>query len=92
MQNDHFIAYFSANQHGRSRLGVTVTKRVGPAVKRNRIKRLVREYFRINRHHLAGNWDINIIAKRQITDFSAKAVYSSLMNIVERIASYNDNQ
>jgi ribonuclease P protein component len=92
IQNDHFIAYFSPNQHGRSRLGVTVTKKVGPAVKRNRIKRLVREYFRLNRHRLAGNWDINIIAKRKITDFFSEAADRSLMNIFERIMSHNDNQ
>jgi ribonuclease P protein component len=92
IQNEQFIAIFSANQHGRSRIGVTVTKKVGPAVKRNRIKRLVREYFRLNRHTLAGNWDINLIAKRQIADFSSEQRCRSLKNIFERIASYGDHQ
>ncbi len=92
IKNEHFIAIFSPNQLGRSRIGVTVTKKVGPAVKRNRIKRLVREYFRLNRHDLAGNWDINIIAKRQIADFSSGQAYRSLKNIFERISSYDDHQ
>ena len=91
IQNDHFIAYFSPNQHGRSRLGVTVTKKVGPAVKRNRIKRLVREYFRLNRHRLAGNWDINIIAKRQIAEFSFEKADRSLKTIIARISSYDNH-
>jgi ribonuclease P protein component len=69
IQNEQFIALFAPNQHGRSRIGITVTKKVGPAVKRNRIKRLIREYFRLNRHKLVGNWDINLIAKRQIGDY-----------------------
>jgi len=92
IQNEHFIAIFSPNQLGRSRIGITVTKKVGPAVKRNRIKRLVREYFRLNRHDLAGNWDINIIAKRQIADFSSEKAFRSLKKIIERISSYDDHQ
>jgi ribonuclease P protein component len=87
IQSKHFIAVFVPNQHGRSRIGITVTKKVGPAVKRNRIKRIVREYFRLNRHNLAGNWDINLIAKRQNVDFSAEQAYRSLENIFERISS-----
>ena len=86
IHSEHFIAVFAPNQHVRSRIGITVTKKVGPAVKRNRIKRIVREYFRLNRHNLAGNWDINLIAKRQRVDFSAEQAYRSLENIFERIS------
>jgi ribonuclease P protein component len=91
IQNGHFIAIFSPNQLGRSRIGITVTKKVGPAVKRNRIKRLVREYFRVSRHHLAGHWDINIIAKRQAADFSSEKAFRSLTDLVERISKYDDH-
>ena len=91
LQNEYFIAVFAPNQHGRSRIGVTVTKKVGPAVKRNRIKRMVREYFRLNRHKLTGNWDINLIAKKQHTGYSAEQAYRSLENIFERISSNDDH-
>jgi ribonuclease P protein component len=89
IQNEHFIVAFFPNQRDRSRIGVTVTKKVGPAVRRNRIKRLVREYFRLNRHHLAGHWDINIIAKRQVADFSTEKTFRSLKDIFERISIYD---
>jgi ribonuclease P protein component len=92
IQNEHFIAIFSPNQLGRSRIGITVTKKVGPAVKRNRIKRLVREYFRLSRHHLAGHWDINIIAKRQVADFSSETAFRSFTDIVQRISNYENHQ
>jgi len=91
IQNDHFIAYFIADPQGRSRIGVTVTKKIGRAVKRNRIKRLVREFFRLNRHRLSGKWDISIIAKRQAADLSSEKVYRSLQELVDRISSYGNH-
>jgi ribonuclease P protein component len=44
------------------RLGITVTKKVGNAVVRNRIKRLVREWMRLHGWIPAG-WDIVVVAK-----------------------------
>ena len=44
------------------RLGITVTKKVGNAVVRNRIKRLVREWLRLHDWVPTG-WDIVVVAK-----------------------------
>lgn len=40
------------------RLGLTVSRRVGHAVKRHRIKRLLREAFRLNHHAWPGRYDL----------------------------------
>nr|WP_269434683.1 ribonuclease P protein component [Desulfosarcina alkanivorans] len=62
--SDHFVFVFQNNHLSRSRLGITVSKKVGKAVTRNRIKRTIREYFRLNRSLLAGRLDINVIARK----------------------------
>jgi ribonuclease P protein component len=86
--NRKFIAYFCKNDLNRCRLGLTVTRKVGNAVKRNRIKRLAREYFRQNRHIFRDHWDISLIAKRESANIANKALLSDLENIFVRIASY----
>ncbi len=50
--NPHFVLYGAANDVGFARLGITVSRRVGNAVARNRWKRLLREAFRLSQHEL----------------------------------------
>jgi len=47
-----FILFVTRNDLGRPRLGITVTRRLGGAVQRNRAKRLVREIFRRHKTEL----------------------------------------
>lgn len=85
VQNRYFIVAFSQARFEKTRLGITVTKRVGKAVTRNRIKRFVREYFRKSRHEIAGQWDINIIAKKEAAKLSWGEVAQSLQNVFGKI-------
>ena len=89
LHNRQFIAYICKNDLKRCRLGITVTRKVGRAVKRNRIKRLAREYFRQNRHIIKEYWDISLIAKRESAVYSNKELLFALENIFDRIASYS---
>ena len=47
------------------RVGLTVSKRVGPAVVRNRLKRVLRELVRLEMKGLEGSWDLVISVKRR---------------------------
>lgn len=82
-----FIAMVAGGSAGRSRLGITVTRRVAGAVHRNRIKRRVREFFRLNRHlFVGGHLDINVIAKREAAGASGPAVFAALQELFEKAA------
>jgi ribonuclease P protein component len=59
----HLVFIRRQTDHRGSRLGVTVSSRVGNAVVRNRVKRLVREVFRQYRTNLVPPADVVVIAK-----------------------------
>ncbi len=84
-QNNNFLAVFAPGKTERTRLGITVSRKVGNAVVRNRIKRFIREYFRLNRHKNTGVLDINIIAKKEAVNLSSAQAFLSLQNIFDQI-------
>jgi ribonuclease P protein component len=61
------------NEQGRPRLGITVTRRIGGAVRRNRAKRLLREIFRRHKAELM-NVDIVVNGRAGLPD----AIYARL--------------
>ncbi len=70
------------------RLGTTVTKKVGKAVVRTRIKRLIKEVFRLNRDAFCGlDVDIVVVAKKNIDkgSMSYHHVERELMRTVSRV-------
>lgn len=58
-----FVLLIARSEQPRSRLGITVSRQVGNAVRRNRIKRLLREAFRQRRSLFPDSCDLVVIAK-----------------------------
>ena len=67
----------------RPRLGVTVSKRVGNSVVRNRVKRLIREWFRRTRPELPSDADIVVIARHSACGLSGSKAFSSLDRAID---------
>src|SRR5690606_6730533 len=59
-----FLVVLRPREDDRTRLGITVTKKVGNAVRRNRVKRCVREAFRLHRELFPQGFDVVFIAKQ----------------------------
>jgi ribonuclease P protein component len=78
----HFIVITKKNSLGIKRLGITVGKKVGNAVKRNRIKRILREFFRLNKSRLSASQDILIIAKVGIPALRYRDVCAELEGLL----------
>lgn len=66
----HFLVYAQKNCLQNSRLGLTVSRRVGNAPQRNRVKRLLRECFRLYLQHENPGYDFSIIARSGAPELS----------------------
>jgi len=89
--NKYFIAEVAAGKFERSRLGITISKRTGTAVLRNRLKRIIRESFRYNRQCLSKNMDINIIVKKNAAAIHYKDAFFSMQKMFKYVEKRFDS-
>ncbi|MDD5168032.1 MAG: ribonuclease P protein component [Syntrophales bacterium] len=76
--SEHFTWIIHGSPAGIRRLGITAGKKVGTAVRRNRVKRLLREFFRLNKSRLPEGQDIVIMVRHRMPFLTYKDVMGEL--------------
>lgn len=84
----HFIVIVNPGRQV-SRLGLTISRRVGNAVCRNKLKRWIREYFRHSYKRFSAAVDVSVIAKRQAGSLSHLQVNRELQTVFARLETDN---
>ncbi len=83
--NQWLIVYGLPNELGRTRVGLSVSKRIGNAVARNRFKRLYREAFRLTRADLPAGLDL-ILLPRSTREPTLALIQQSLRDLAPTLA------
>ena len=75
-----------ASPSATSRIGITVSRKVGGAVVRNRVKRMFREIFRYNRATLAPPLDLVVVARPGVHERSSAELAREFLKRFDELA------
>jgi ribonuclease P protein component len=85
IQTEKFVLFGRVNAFARHRLGITVSRKVGGAVVRNRVKRLFREIFRKSSAEIPNHLDLVVNAKRGCADASYIELYAEFVSAAQKM-------
>ncbi len=81
--NKYLVIYTSKNGTDRNRLGISVSKKVGNSVVRHRIKRLVKESYRLHEQMFNSGLDIAVIARQGSDACDYASIESALLHLMK---------
>lgn len=79
--NRYLVMYVMDNQSEKNRIGISVSKKVGNSVIRHRIKRLIRESYKMNEEKFCKGFDLVIIARAGSKDKKYVEIESALLHL-----------
>lgn len=83
--NSYLVLYASKNRLGYSRLGITVSVKLGGAVVRNRMKRLLREAYRLHERELPAGWDFVLVARSRARQAKCGDIEQALLEAAAKL-------
>ncbi len=82
--SSHLILFRRSNSRQSARVGITASRKVGIAVVRNRIKRLIREYYRHHKADFMSGFDYSLVVKKSFSRLSRSAAEDELKAILAK--------
>ena len=78
--------YLRRNGQKSNRLGLTVSTKVGGAVVRNRVRRRLREIYRLNEDKLTAGWDIVVVARVRAASSDYHQLERSFLKLADKLS------
>ena len=82
--NSYLVLYAKRNRTQQNRVGVTVSKKLGHAVVRNRVRRRLREVYRLNEARFAPGWDIVVVARSRCIKADFAKLTQAYLSLAEK--------
>ena len=79
------VVYCLKNRQGMSRLGVTVSTKLGHAVVRNRIRRRLREIYRLNEGRFRTGFDIVVVARSRAVTAEYAELEKAYLSLADKL-------
>lgn len=82
--NAYLVLYARKNRIATNRVGVTVSKKLGHAVVRNRVRRRLREVYRLNEERFRPGWDIVVVARSRCIKASFSELTAAYLSLAQK--------
>ena len=79
------VVYARPNHARRNRLGLTVGTKVGKAVKRNKVRRRIREAYRIHEDQMTPGWDLVVVARVKAAFVPYSQLERDLLRLLDKL-------
>ena len=87
----NLVLYARKNRTGINRVGITVSKKLGKAHIRNRVRRRFREIYRLNEDKFQPGWDIVVVARTKAVDAEFSRLTKSYLNLAKKAGILRDD-
>ena len=82
--NGCLVLYARPNRTGQNRVGLTVSKKLGHAVVRNRVRRRLREIYRLNESRFRRGFDIVVVARSRAVDAPFSQLTAAYLSLAKK--------
>lgn len=83
--NRCLVIYCRRNALGVNRLGLTVSTKLGHAVVRNRMRRRLREIYRLNEGRLQTGYDVVLVARSAAVEADFRTLTRAFLAVADRV-------
>ena len=88
----NIVVYVQRNKKGYNVLGLTCGKNIGKAVKRNRVKRLMRESYRLLENRVNPGYDIVLVARTKAVSCKCIHILKDMESAFYKLGLINDDE
>ena len=82
--NSYVVLYARKNGTDTNRVGITVSKKLGHAVVRNRVRRRLRDVYRLNEEKFRKGWDIVVVARSKAVTADFQKLTAAYLQLAEK--------
>ena len=90
--NALLVLYARRNREGINRVGVTVSKKLGKAVVRNRVRRRLREVYRLHESRFLPGWDIVVVARGRAIEASFPELTKAYLTLAKKLGILREDE
>lgn len=89
---EYIVIYLLLNHKEKNRVGIAVSKKIAKSVKRNRIRRVIREAYRLHENRLQKGYDIVIVWKNgvDLENVKLKVIEKDLLKVFQKANIFNE--